>query len=362
MLSDTKTSLSEPPVLIGYNITPERAREAREQGRLLSMRTETSLVCNIQCRYCNGASGTPPPGEISFDVIKDVILQVKDLGGESVVVIGGGEPTIYPYFRELIHYINSHEMIPVVITNTVAMTPDLAKFLYHENASILGKLDSLSEETQDFLAGQSGTYAKIQQGLENLLHVGFAAGDSQRLRLGMSFVTTSLTLDETPEIWRFCRDRNLYPNQEVLVPRGRAVTDSSSLTATMPQVHAVKRKLLEIDQEEYRYTWLVHAPLTGHGCLQHMYSIYLSSQGYVRPCADVDIELFNVKNMSIKDIVQTPFFQTARFIDTHVQGKCGGCEHLNHCVGCRGLAFSTGLNEGLGIYEALTREDPLCGK
>ena len=69
MQSKAETSLSRPPILSGYNISPERAREAREHGRLLSMRTETSLVCNLKCRYCNGASGTPPPGEISFDVI-----------------------------------------------------------------------------------------------------------------------------------------------------------------------------------------------------------------------------------------------------------------------------------------------------
>ena len=277
-------------------------------------------------------------------------------------MIGGGEPTIYPYFRELIQYINSNEMTPVVITNTVTMTLDLAKFLYDENASVMGKLDSLTEEKQDFLANKSGTYKRIQKGLENLLHVGFATGDSQLLRLGVSFVTTLLTLDETPDIWRFCRDNNLYPNQEVLVPRGRAVVEFPHLNATMPQLHEVKRKLLEIDQEEYRYTWLVHAPLTGHGCLQHMYSIYLSSQGYVRPCADVDIKLFNVKNMPVKDILQTSFFQMAKYIDKHVQGKCGSCEYLSDCVGCRGLAFLTGINEGLGIHEAFTREDPLCAK
>ncbi len=362
MRSQAEPSLSKPPRLIGYNFPPERAKEAREQGRLLSMRTETSLVCNLQCRYCNGASGTPPPGEISVDVITDVIAQVKDLGGESVVVIGGGEPTIYPHFRKLIRYINRHDMIPVVITNTVTMTLDLAKFLYDENASVLGKLDSLNEETQDSLAGQRGTYTRIQQGLENLQHVGFTACDPQRLRLGVSFVTTSVTLHEIPEIWRFCRDNNLYPNQEALVPRGRAMAECSHLAAPMQQVHKVKRTLLDIDQEEYGYTWLVYAPLTGHGCLQHMYSIYLDSQGYVRPCADVDIRLFNVNNMPVKGIIQTPFFRTARYIDTHVRGKCGSCEHLNECVGCRGIAFSTGLDEGLGIYDAFTQEDPLCAK
>ncbi len=72
------------PFLLGYNFSPERAREARDKGKLLTMRTETSLMCNLACRYCNGTSGTPPPGEISFETIKDVITQARDLGAESV--------------------------------------------------------------------------------------------------------------------------------------------------------------------------------------------------------------------------------------------------------------------------------------
>jgi len=357
-----REKLSKPPILIGYNFSSDKAREARDSGKLLSMRTETSLICNLSCRYCNGTSGTPPPGEISFETIKDVISQVKELGGESVVVIGGGEPTIYPYFKELIQYINSKEMVPVLITNTTTMNKNLAKFLYEENASVLTKLDSLKEETQDFLAGKVGTYRKIRKGLENLMDAGFTNSNTNELRLGASFVTTSLTLDETSEIWKFCRDNNIYPNQEALVPRGRALTELCDLTPTSKQLNKVKSSLLELDEKEYGYTWLVHTPLPGNGCLQHMYSVYLTSKGYIRPCADVEIEQFNVKDMRIKEIIDTPFFKLARNIENYLDGKCGGCEYNSECVGCRGIAFSTGVTEGLNIYDAIKREDPFCGR
>ncbi|MEK6938804.1 MAG: radical SAM protein [Nanoarchaeota archaeon] len=322
----------------------------------------TSILCNIRCRYCNGISGTPPPGEISLSVIKNVISQVKELGAESVVVIGGGEPTIYPYFKELVRYINGLALVPVVFTNTVTMDYDLASFLYHENASVMTKLDSLNEEIQDLLASKKGTYRKIQEGLDNLMKVGFANGSTSRLRLGASFVTTTLTLDETPEIWEFCRKHNIYPNQEALVPRGRALTELSHSSPTSVQLNAVKRRLLGIDKQKYGYTWLVHTPLTGNGCLQHMYSVYLTSKGYIRPCADVDVELFNVKEISIKEILRTPLFQMVRNIEKHLGGKCGTCEYVPDCIGCRGIAFSTGINEGLDIYQALKREDPCCDK
>ncbi len=69
---DENKKFSQPPILVGYNFSPERAREAREEGKLLTIRAETSLICNIKCRYCNSASGEAPPGEISFETIKNV--------------------------------------------------------------------------------------------------------------------------------------------------------------------------------------------------------------------------------------------------------------------------------------------------
>ena len=360
---DENKKFSPPPILIGYNFSPKRALAARDEEKLLTMRAETSLICNIKCRYCNGASGEAPPGEISFKAIKDVISQVKDLGGESVVVIGGGEPTIYPDFKDLIKYINEKKgMIPVIFTNTTTMNLNLAKFLYDQNVSVLTKLDSLKEKTQDFLANRKGTFKKIMSGFENLKTAGFGNYSNGRLRYGASFVTTSLTLDETPDIWRFCREENMYPNQELLIPRGRAITQLYGLTPALKQIKDVKLKLLNLDEKKYGHTWLVYAPLTGHGCFQHMYSIYLTSMGYVRPCADIDIERFNVKKMKIKEIIKSPFFELARHIDENLEGNCGECDYLTQCIGCRGDAYSRGMLKGLTPEESLVMGDEMCWK
>jgi radical SAM protein with 4Fe4S-binding SPASM domain len=354
--------LSNPPILKGYNFTPEDARKARYSNRLLTMRTETSLRCNLRCKYCNGTSGNAPKGEISFNKIKNTISQVKELGGKSVVIIGGGEPTMFPKFRNLIEYINQKNMIPVVITNTTTMTLDLARFLYENNTSVLTKMDSLKEKVQDFLADKKGTFKKIHKGIDNLLNSGYDSDEKHELRLGASFVVNSLNLHEIPDIWKYCRDRNMYPNLEALVPRGRAIIKLSELTPKSHELNNLKRKLLDMDEDDYGYTWLVHAPLTGNGCLQHMYSIYLTTKGFVRPCADVDIELYNVNDMTVKEIINSPFFNYARNIENKLEGKCGKCEYVHQCIGCRGIAFSTGINEGLSIYEAIRREDPLCKK
>lgn len=349
-----------PPELSGYNYSAERARIAANQGRLLTLRLETSNICNLKCIYCNGASGKKKNDELPFAMLKKAVAEVKSLGGKSVIVIGGGEPTIYPNFKELIQYIAGQEMIPVVITNSSTLTLKLAKFLYVTGASVLFKLDSLRKETQDRLAGKAGAYEHIMRGMENLFSVGFNKPVNGKLRCGASFVVTKYNYQEIPLLWSFCRDQGIYPNLEEFIPRGRGIDYENQLCVSQANLKALKQKLLSIDRLVYGYDWLVYTPLPGHGCLQHLYSVYLSCNGYIRPCADIEVNLFNVKKMKIKEIIQTPFFNFVRNIELHLEGKCFRCKHNNLCVGCRGNAFSLGIREGQDVYKALCREDPNC--
>jgi len=357
-----KNKFGAPPILLGYNYSPKEAKKAASQRKLLSIRVETSAVCNLSCRYCNGASGKRLPGEISLGILKRVISEAKILGAKSVVVIGGGEPTIYPRFKSLITYIDNLDMIPVVITNAINVDLELALFLYTHNTSVLFKLDSLTEHTQDYLSGRSGAYQLIKRGVENLLSVGFNKSKGKKLRCGASFVLTKKNYNEIPAIWRFCRDNNIYPNLEDLIPRNKGLENIDGLALDKDKVKKIKQELLRIDNKIYGYNWLEYTPLIGHGCLQNLYSLYISSMGYVRPCADVDIKLFNVKKMKLLQVIESPFFKLARNVGKHLEGKCSHCEHNNICVGCRGHAFSKGVNEGMDIGKAFCQEDPLCWK
>jgi len=352
--------LKTPPALNGYTVSPREAKSARDCGKLLSMRLETSAACNLRCIYCNGETGRILSGELTLSEMKDAILQVKDLGGRSVVVIGGGEPTVYPLFKKLICFINVRKMVPVVITNGLRLTGDLCRFLYEENASVLFKLDALDEKIQDRLSGCKGTHKRIMRGIEHLFKAGFNKSETGKLRCGASFVVTALNYGEVEKVWRFCRENNLYPNLEELIPRSRAYMQTDRLWVNKEKLFALKKKLLALDRRKYGYDWLVHFPLPAHGCLQMFYSVYIACQGYVRPCADVDVRFFNVREMKIADVLKTPFFQLVRNIEKNLDGKCGKCRYGDMCHGCRGMAFTVGMNEGLNPFQAICREDPVC--
>lgn len=362
------------PLLVGYTYDPEDAYKARDENRLLAIRLETNRCCNLRCRYCYAESGDQLENELSYQDLTDVVRQAKELGAQSIVVIGGGEPTIHPQFQELISFIHSLDIIPMIFTNTVTITKELAKFLHAKNASVMGKLDSLRPEVQDFLARRKGSFDRIQRGLNNLIEAGFTrVEDPHRLRLGVSCVTNLLNLEEIEQIWHFCRQQNIFPNLEVLTPTGRAKRELPDCFITQEELKDYKLRLLEIDRSCYVYDWLPYTPLPGSGCLQHLYSLYVTIEGNVRPCAPTKFDEnptfqhngtypYNVLKLSLREIYEDLLFQYVRNIDQYLEGKCHNCEHLGECIGCRGYAYSVGVNEGKNPYSALRGECLQCFK
>lgn len=355
-------NFKKAPRLSGYYFSPEKARWARDNGKLLSIRIEPSFRCNLRCRYCYNKSYQSLSDEITYSQWEDIIYQAKEMGAESIVNIGGGEPTIYPKFKELVKLINALNMIPVIFTNTQTMTREMAGFLYDNNVSVIIKLDSLNEFIQDIMTGVAGSHNNIMRGLDNLLEAGYSnVNDEQKLKLGASFVVNKQNAHEVAELWKFCRERNIFPNLEMMTPN-ESGESGEKILLTQEKWREIKTQLLNIDRRKYGYNWLPYTPLVGCGCFQIMYSLYITAKGFVRPCAAIEVDYANIKKHKLKEVVEMPFYSMARNIDKYLQGKCRGCEHIAKCIGCRGMAFSIGIIKGQKPLEALCGEDPACFK
>lgn len=366
--------LVRPPILVGYTYDAADAYRARDDNRLLAIRLETNRSCNLRCRYCYAEGGERLQDELSYGFLTDLIRQAHDLGAQSIVVIGGGEPTLHPQFLELIAFISKLGMVPMIFTNMTTATRDLADHLYDNNASIMGKLDSLRPEVQNYLAGREGAFDEMQRGLHNLMDAGFAnPRDPHRLRLGVSFVSNRMNVNEIEGIWSFCRRNSIFPNMEVLTPTGRAKENLADQGLETEEIQAYKSRLLDIDRAFYGFDWLPYTPLTASGCLQHLYSLYITIEGNVRPCAPTKFDEHpalrqdgvyphNVRLRTLRAIYDDPLFRYVREIDRHLEGKCSGCQHLDECIGCRGYSYAVGVNEGKDPCAALRGECLQCSK
>ena len=90
--------------------TIEDVRRTAADNRLLSMEIEFSQRCNFRCPYCY-LETRPEAAELSEDESRDIILQAKDMGARTIIILGG-EPMIYPRIMAMIAFIREHDVAP----------------------------------------------------------------------------------------------------------------------------------------------------------------------------------------------------------------------------------------------------------
>jgi len=127
------------------------------------------------------------------------------------------------------------------------------------------------------------------------------------------------------------------------------------LEVSPEEVYKLFKKLLEIDQRKYGYTWKIQPPWAAKICDRHFYNAFLTSQGYIQPCSGVDIHVGNIRYQKLSEILETsPVIKALRYIDKNIKGYCKNCllHKKNRCYGCRGTTYQ--------ITGDILASDPYC--
>ena len=134
---------------------------------------EITDICNIQCEGCYRQHMT---GHKSLDEIKEEIRFFKQWRNPDNVSIAGGEPLIHPDIIDIVAHIAENGIKPVILTNAMALTPDLLRELKkaglsgftihidshqsrpHWTGSSEADLNELRQKCADMIADQGGVY------------------------------------------------------------------------------------------------------------------------------------------------------------------------------------------------------------
>lgn len=334
---------------LGMEFSPEEIAAAKKNKGLLSLELELSRICNLRCVYCYASSGVALAGELSLDEIFDVVDQAAALGAKKIIVLGGGEPLIYPKLFELLEYLREKELVIDLFTNGQTMDRRTADRLFGLGVGVVLKMNSRKPEVQDFLGGRKGTYANIDKALTALQEAGYP---SESCSLGVETIVCRQNYGELPELWRWARQEGITPYVEAMTMQGRA-REHLELEVSPEEIRALFEELARIDRDEFLCHWQPIPPLAASHCARHEYSCTVTSVGDVHPCPGVNVAVGNIRENSLAQILQTsPVVEDLRNIRTRIKGHCRSCENLDHCYGCRGHAYHV-----TGDYLA---EDPLC--
>ena len=83
---------------------------------IISAHIAPTNTCNLHCNYCNQENRLKG-AELTLDTIKNFVDTLMERALKAVIVTGGGEPTLYKHFNELVKWLKSKNLSVALITN-----------------------------------------------------------------------------------------------------------------------------------------------------------------------------------------------------------------------------------------------------
>lgn len=336
-------------IIHGLDFTQDEIEVTLKRGGLLSLELEFSKICNLRCIYCYASAGKRLENELTIPEIKNSIDQAAELGVRKIILLGGGEPLMHEGLSTVVQYIYDKGLQQVLFTNGTLLTHELSGFLFKHGVSIVVKHNSTMPDVQDELAGIEGAYERIKEGFKTLLDAGYPDGKCQ---LGIQTIICQQNIKEIPDMWHWARERGIIPYFEIITYQGRA-KGHPELLVPMEEIERVFKELRYIDEKRFSYRWNPHPTIASFTCKRHLYSCLVNSQGYVQPCTGIDIFVGNIREKSLKEILErSNTIKSLRNIYNNIEGACADCQYTFECYGCRGNAYQM-----TGNYLA---SDPSC--
>lgn len=324
----------------------------------------------MNCIHCRAAAERGPyPGELERQKSLEIIDQIARLGNP-VVILTGGEPLLREDVFDLARYGTERGLRMVMATNGTLVTPETAERIRSSGIQRVSiSLDGANAEEHDRFRQVLGAYEASLKGIDILKGA------------GVEFqVNTTITKHN----YRRCQEildsvvnlgavaHHLF----LLVPTGRAreMADqeidaleyeklllwfhqaqkrvSIHLKATCaPHFYRILRQEAHKRGEKVDFTSHGLDAVT-RGCLGGISFCFISHEGFVQPCGYLELECGSLKEQSFPAIwADSHVFKRLRDFSAY-KGKCGICEYVNFCGGCRARAF-----EATGDFMA---EEPLC--
>jgi len=279
-------------------------------GNLLTLDIDFGSYCSLNCPACFRKNNSIDDinHEMQYDDIVDVIMQAKDLGLRSVKFLGAGEPLENSRFLEIIRFLKTQNIIPLIFTKGQVIGDDKAVSHYYKdygintgeelvkelndcNASVLLSFNSFDDKIQaQLVAGSVDFIKKRNRTLSLLVQNGFNDTVPTRIALINSPVT-NVTINEALDIYKWGRLRNLYTVVTPSMISGRAKNGHwKKYTPTEEQLLAlyldiysfnIKTNLQRIDQI---FDEGIAAYAGAHPCNQISSGLYVSLNGKVLSC------------------------------------------------------------------------------
>jgi len=307
-----------------------RREQIRSQG-LAAPQTfliSPTMRCNLRCAGCY-ASNYSQKDDLEFEVIDRILTEGEEMGIFWITILGG-EPFIRQDMLQI--YKRHSDTFFQVYTNGTLIDKEAARKLAElGNVLVNFSLEGFEEET-DTRRGK-GSFQKIMQGMDNLREVGAPFGFSsmvtrQNVETIISDEFNDMLIEKGCLIgWHF-----LY------IPVG--LNPDTSLMPTAEQRELMRQRgaqRLRNEKPIFVIDFWNDAPYVG-GCIAGGRSYFhINARGDVEPCIFVHLAVDNIKQKSLKEVINSPYFRGIRARQPYTDNLLRPCMIIDHTHVLRGL-------------------------
>ena len=345
-------------------------REPKEKNQLRLVAWEVTRNCNLNCVHCRAAASRGPyEGELDTAKCLQILDQIDEVG-KPIVILTGGEPLLRQDVFELARYGTQKGLRMVMATNGTLVTKEVAEKMKSSGIQRVSvSLDGADAEQHDRFRKVEGAFDGALRGIEILKEEG--------IEFQINTTITRHNVEQAEQMLRLAvRLGAAAHHLFLLVPTGRAKDmidqeidareyekllhwfyDMRSevpihLKATCaPHYYRVLRQEAHKKGEKVDYATYGLDAVT-RGCLGGTSFCFISHVGTVQPCGYLELDCGDLKNSTFSDVWEgSAIFRKLRDLSSY-KGKCGRCEYLRFCGGCRARAY-----ESSGDF---LEEEPLC--
>jgi heme b synthase len=334
---------------------------------------EITRKCNLKCIHCRSSSEIEVKGhpdfstEEAFRIINDITSYAK-----LVIVLSGGEPLVRRDVFEIADYGTEKGLRMCLATNGTLVTDDICEKMKASGIKMVSlSLDGSTEDIHDDFRNQRGAFAGTinaaglfkKHGIEFIINSSFTKRNQEEIpkvynlakKLGATawYMFMIVPTGRGEELMNELISKDDY--EEILEWHYRMEKDEKDMLVRPTCAPHYYRVVLQKSKEEgnkFERRTLKFSTGGAKGCIAGQLIALIDVDGNVLPCSYFPKPAGNIRKESFKEIWEnSDLFKELRDFKKY-KGKCGSCEYITVCGGCRARAYS--------VYGDYLEEEPFC--
>lgn len=333
---------------------------------------ETTQKCNLRCVHCRCSSELDSSqGDFSTQEGKTLLGEIADFS-KPVVVLSGGEPLMRPDIFELARFGSSRGLRMCMATNGSLVTEDTCRDMAGADIKMVSlSLDGSSAAIHDDFRQCPGAFDGVVRaaelfrahGQKFLINSSFTRRNQHDIaatfRLAKQLGATAWYLfmivptGRGEEIMNELITKEDY--EEILDWHYRQEREEDEILmrpTCAPHYYRIVLQKAKTEGTSFQRRSLSFSTGGGKGCIAAQSICLIDCFGNVKPCSYFHRIAGNVKQTPFREIWENAeIFKNLRNFASY-KGKCGQCEYLSVCGGCRARADA--------VYGDYMAEEPFC--